>query len=309
MHKFATLAQLILINLAARRSLARTPEPEPITDQTENVKEYDNALTTNMVGNYTVTLDFIHRCLPNVDRELAALDLCSGPGHLALNMVKNFNIRQLRGIDLSSPMVALANNNSIKYGLVKKAQFQLGDVRKELKNAPSASYDLVTFNNSAHHLPSLDAVSEVLHEINRVAKPEGLIVVTDMARLKNTKMTDKFVEFVGSDYLRAGMPHMYEDFKNTMYAAWTPEELNSTVPPIGHHAWYHVVPKALPFFQVIIGVPMGQGELYLRPSRNWETADILARPEAKTDYHQLQNLFASASVVRVAPSEQGKKAA
>jgi 2-polyprenyl-3-methyl-5-hydroxy-6-metoxy-1,4-benzoquinol methylase len=299
MQKIGTIEELILANRTAPQTLIRTPEPTPVMDQDGSVEDYNQILNTSTIANYTVILDVIYRCLPEIASGLKALDLGSGPGLLALNQVKYLNIDELKGIDLSEPMVQIANHNATEYGIGNRVEFEATDIMECLKNTKNEFYDLVTFNNTAHHLPTLELVGNVLTEIDRVTKSDGLIVISDVARLKSADIVESFLQLMGSDFLTQNIPHLYEDLKHTMNAAWLPSELVTTIPQNSERNWYHIVPQVLPYFQVIVGIDRTYPRPYLRASKDWEKTDFLDQPDKKASYQALKGLFASASQVQI----------
>jgi len=299
MKKLRSIEEIISANMSATQTLARTPEPIPVMDQEESVKDYDKILKTNVAANYTFILDFIYRCLPDISKGLKALDLCSGPGLLALSQVNYFNIDELQGIDLSEPMVRVANKNAQRRGVQDRAKFKAVDLLEFLRDTKSGTFDLVTFDNSAHDMDSLEVVAEVLKEVDRVTKSDGLFVMNDVARLKSADITASFVQFMGMDFLSLNMPYLYEDLEDTMYAAWLPEEIATTIPQNSQRHWYHIVPQILPYCQVIIGSDRTDSELYLRDSKDWNKTELLDHPKKKASYQGLKDVFTSATQVKI----------
>jgi len=56
----------------------------------------------------------------------------------------------------------------------------------------------------------------------------------------------------------------FDDFRNTMYAVWTPKELHRVIPTDSARWWCHLVPRGLPTIQVILGLPVGRDRVFLR---------------------------------------------
>ena len=260
-------------NAKLPQSLTRTKEPEQVTSAPGSVNDYQAMMKTNITANYAIAIDLIARTRgPGRDR---VLDLCCGPGHVTLCLQKYLNYKNLKGLDLSAGMIAAAQENLRQENLGKNVSFALGDAAK-LDHEPVKTFDLVSFTNAAHHFPDLNAVTSVIKQAERVVKSDGLIFISDLARLKSDVVTQKFVAFAGADY----GDFMREDFLNSMRAAWLPEELASAVPDSTHRTWYSVAFGGLPFFQALIGLPEGRQELFLNPSFDWPGVGIFPNPAA-----------------------------
>jgi SAM-dependent methyltransferase len=197
--------------------------------------------------------------------------------------------REVRGVDLSPRMVQAANRNAEQRGHGQRITFGLGDVtqRGEL---PDDSADLCTFFDAAHHMPDLDAVRAVVAEMERVTHPQGLIVMLDLARLANAALTERYVETLGSDYRTLGLDHFLEDFRHSMYAAWTVDELATTVPCDSARCWIQSTPFGLPTMQLVIGLPVGRRELYMRGPMRPPIARHIPKPFHK-DLEMVQRLL------------------
>jgi ubiquinone/menaquinone biosynthesis C-methylase UbiE len=111
------------------------------------------------------------------------LDVGTGSGRPAIRLARLNPHFQLDAIDLSESMLALARRNAADAG-VSNITFSLGDA----KHLPFAdhTFDLVVCHQFLHQLPHPE---DALREINRVAKPEGAILVRDVRRLPEPLMT------------------------------------------------------------------------------------------------------------------------
>ncbi len=106
-----------------------------------------------------------------------ALEVGPGPGYLGLEWLQRTNGTRLVGYDISPDMLAIAVSKAKEYGLDRRAEYRLGDVR-ELPFA-DGSFDAVFSNDSFHEWAHpLDA----LGEINRVLKPGGVYHISDLRR-------------------------------------------------------------------------------------------------------------------------------
>lgn len=111
------------------------------------------------------------------------LDVGTGPGRISIRVSKLNPALSIDAIDLSRSMLDLAAANAARNGVGSRIRFQVGDA----KNVPfpDGTFDLVICHNMLHQLP--DPIV-TLREINRVAKPEGAILVRDVRRLPSWLM-------------------------------------------------------------------------------------------------------------------------
>jgi ubiquinone/menaquinone biosynthesis C-methylase UbiE len=219
------------------------------------VLQYDQVMTTKLAIAYAVGLEVIYRYRPEPFGG-SAIDLACGPGHFSLCMARYLQLDRLQGIDLSPRMVETASKNARAAGAAH-VSFHVADITRRL-DAADGSVGLCTFCDAAHHLPGLDAVGAVIKEMDRVTKPSGLVVVMDLARLKSAAVTETYVNLVGQDYKARGLSAFFNDFRNSMYAAWTTAELARTAPTTFARRWIQLAPAGLPTIQFLIGMPQGQ---------------------------------------------------
>lgn len=255
------MTTMSLAQVVGPQRLERRPEPEAITAGHEVVLEYDRVMGTKLVLVYACGIDLIARCSPPLEGG-AAVDLACGPGHFTLCLA-HLGLETIRGIDLSENMVETATRNAARRGLEDRVRFERGDVTR-LEALAGGSCRLTTFTNAAHHLDGIDTVRSVLARMDRITEPEGLVLVLDLARLRTEKLTERYVEVVGGDYRDRGLSHFLQEFRNSMYAAYTPSEFREAVPRDSSRAWVHIVPRGLPFAQAILGFPAGRKSVFLR---------------------------------------------
>ncbi|MEZ6138613.1 MAG: class I SAM-dependent methyltransferase [Pirellulaceae bacterium] len=235
--------------------LARTPEPDNqvVTDSAQSVAEYDQVMKTKLAISYALAIETIFRTRSSGIE--SAIDIACGPGHLSINMARDLGIKQLVGVDLSEEMIRTASANAEKQNSTNVC-FEPGDATA--LRFESDSFDLCTMMDAAHHLPTLDAVSTALCELDRVCKPNGHVVVMDLVRLRSHTLTEKYVNLVGHENVEFGLTDFLKQFRDSMYAAWTPSELASAVPKLSSRKWVSIVPVGLPFAQFLLGLPAKQ---------------------------------------------------
>lgn len=306
------IARMVTHQQSGVQSLQRTLEPSSITDAPENVTQYDQVMTTKLVVAYAAGLQIVHRARPAglADR---SVDIACGPGHFTLCLARFLDYRTITGIDLSLPMVEIANQNARKLGLADRVTFRAGDATN-LCDLRENACDLATFTDAAHHMPDLAAVARVISEMNRVTRPEGLVVIMDLVRLRTAALTERYVNCLGHDYVQRGLPAFFDDFRNSMYAAWTAKELRKAIPRDTDRTWCHIVPRGLPTIQIILGLPVGRKKPFLRSGVPWAPNESPVPKEMGFDWRMVQFTLACASrtfirptgrVVQSEPTERG----
>lgn len=305
MKKYFQYAYLSILNNLSKSELERVQEPSAITDQAAFVDDYNKAVNSQMVLPYAIAMNTVYRAMgQKVPKR--ALDLCCGPGHFTGFLATYFGCEKVKGVDLSDAMLHRARENAVSAGLSQVAEFQKGDVTN-LDHCDSKSFDVVTFMNGAHHLNSLADVTQVLMEAERVATSEGLIMVMDPVRQKTDKITKLYHQVAGRSYLDQGLAHFNEDFHSSICASWSPEELISAVPKNSQRKWVQLTPFGLPTFQIILGLPVGREQVFIREPLSQEVLNSMIPKNLKAEWQMLKLSFnlASKKVIQSQCSRNG----
>ena len=291
---------MVVMQQAGSQRLERQLEPDQVTDAAENVVQYDRVMTTKLVIAYAAGLTIVHRAQPETGTA-EAIDLACGPGHYTLCLAKYLRFQRVTGVDLSPRMVEVAAANAVEQALGDRAQFRQGDVT-QLEDVADGHFDLSSFTDAAHHMPDLATVTRVLTEMDRITKPDGLVMVMDLVRLRTGKLTERYVNTLGHDYIERGLPDFFEDFRNSMYAAWTAKELRQVIPTTTDRYWCHIVPRGLPTIQLILGLPVGRKKVFLRSGVPWQPAESPVPKEMNQEWKMLQMSLRFASRRLTPPS-------
>ncbi|MCG3156396.1 MAG: Ubiquinone biosynthesis O-methyltransferase [bacterium] len=124
---------------------------------------------------------FGHECAKRLSsrgfRTGRILDAGCGSGGTALVLAQRFPDSEIVGIDLSEPLLRLANRNAQAAKVERRTKFEMGDVEK----IPYAnhSFDAVLNINMVHIVE--DPV-QMLNEIERVLMPGGFLFIADLRR-------------------------------------------------------------------------------------------------------------------------------
>ena len=105
------------------------------------------------------------------------LDAGCGFGGTLLNLSKNFPEAEGVGIDMSDPLLELAQQTAEAQGVEERVVFEKADVQEI--PYPDDSFDVVISTNVVHHVADPLAM---LKELERVLAPEGMLYIADIRR-------------------------------------------------------------------------------------------------------------------------------
>jgi ubiquinone/menaquinone biosynthesis C-methylase UbiE len=105
------------------------------------------------------------------------LDSGCGPGFVTIELAKKFVACEFVGVDLSDPILEIAENNNQKEILTERVKFLKADVQDI--PFPDNYFDLV-ININMLHLVAEPVI--MLNEIDRVLKPDGFFFITDLRK-------------------------------------------------------------------------------------------------------------------------------
>jgi ubiquinone/menaquinone biosynthesis C-methylase UbiE len=106
------------------------------------------------------------------------LDTGCGFGAVVIELAKQFPDSEIVGIDLGEPLLELGQSLAAKAGVADRIALSKDDVQK--LRFESNSFDVVVNTFMVHIVD--DPVS-MLNEIERVAKNQGTIMITDLRRI------------------------------------------------------------------------------------------------------------------------------
>ena len=105
------------------------------------------------------------------------LDSGCGPGFVIIELAKKFPSGEFIGIDLSDPLLEIANDTSKNEKLTNRVKFLKADVQNV--PFPNSFFDFILNINMLH---LVESPVKMLNEIQRVLKPEGLFYITDLRK-------------------------------------------------------------------------------------------------------------------------------
>lgn len=137
------------------------------------------------------------------------LDAGCGFGGTLLSLARHFPEATCVGIDMSDPLLALARQTAVRDGLAERVLFEKADVQDI--PYPDDSFDVVVSTNVLHHVADPLAM---LHELERVLVPQGMLYIADIRRSWLAGLFDKA--------FREAMS--YDEVLRLLYAAKLPRE-------------------------------------------------------------------------------------
>lgn len=194
--------------------MKRILEPE-IMENIDEVIEYDKM----KIG---TEIDLIDECLAISILNMGIpygeiLDLGTGTATVPIKIFQYSSEFQLTGIDLSSNMLSIAEENIRE----KNLQNQIQLVRADVKKLPfkDNTFDLAYSNLMLHHIPN---PVDMIQELQRVVKTEGAYIIRDLLRPHSKYLLNFFVKKFGKKF----SPYQKQLYKNSLFAALTKNELN-----------------------------------------------------------------------------------
>jgi ubiquinone/menaquinone biosynthesis C-methylase UbiE len=124
-----------------------------------------------VVAKSKIINDFYHDVAREVIAKLSAgtvLDIGTGPGYVPIDIARQAGSLEIKAIDISPAMVAIASKNAQKSGLDKSIQFKYGSAEKIPYD--DASFDLIISTLSFHHWARPE---KCFQEIYRALKQGG----------------------------------------------------------------------------------------------------------------------------------------
>jgi SAM-dependent methyltransferase len=195
--------------------LPRIPEPEVMDDSNE-VQAYSSAAADAYLSNIDDT--FVEHALRLIGSAAGcALDIGCGPGQIVTKLSERLPEWKFIGVDRSLTMIHRATS------LPHSVFFLAGDAC----SLPfgGSSFDLVLCNSVLHHIGDPACL---FAEIRRIAKPGAAILLRDLRRPSRFAFP-LHVRWYGRHY--DGL--MYGLYRDSVHAAYTPEELSEMLNAAG----------------------------------------------------------------------------
>jgi ubiquinone/menaquinone biosynthesis C-methylase UbiE len=200
--------------------MIRTPEPELMTEQ-EQAAAYAAANFSEV--NQPIASLFQAR-FPSLAAGARLLDIGCGTADMTIRLVKAYPGITALGIDGSEAMLNFGRDLVSKAGVTSRIVLEcryFPDAALEV-----AGFDAVTANNLLHHLS--DPMS-FWPTARRCAKSGAPVLVADLRRPPDPEATERLVE----EYAWRALPPLRRDFRNSLHAAYTAEEVREQLAAAG----------------------------------------------------------------------------
>jgi ubiquinone/menaquinone biosynthesis C-methylase UbiE len=146
-----------------------------------------------------------------------ALEIGPGPGYLGLEWLKNTQGTTLKGLDISADMIAVAQRNAGVYQLSDRVEYVTSSgVRLPFEDG---LFDAVFTASSLHEWSE---PKETLHEIWRVLKPGGRMLISDFRRDMFPLLKWCLWLIAKPKAIRLGLP-------TSINAVYTPDEIRALI--------------------------------------------------------------------------------
>ena len=152
------------------------PSPIDFHDLAQ-AKEWEAQTVKNKPWRPQFFAAFVAALQKHFDREFSVLELGSGPGHLAEQILRHCNVERYVALDFSKPMHALARERLAS--LSKKVEFLERDFRSQDWNIKLGVFDSIVTMQAAHEVRHKSRVPALLAQARQCLAPGGIFLYCD----------------------------------------------------------------------------------------------------------------------------------
>lgn len=124
-----------------------------------------------------------------------ALSIGCGSGALERDLVRRGIVRSIEAFDASPASIELARELAAREGVGDRIQYSIADFNIAVLNP--ATYDLVCFHQSLHHV---EALEHLLREVRRSLKPGGMLYLDEFVGPSRTYWNDLTIRWFTAIY-------------------------------------------------------------------------------------------------------------
>lgn len=199
--------------------MERIPEPELMEDA-EQAAAYAAA---DFSEPHQAFIEHFQRLFPAF-RGGRVLDLGCGPADVTIRFARAYPEARLVGVDGAEPMLRLGREAVARSGLEQRVS--LVRLRLPDPGLAGAGYDAIISNSLLHHL----AEPQVLWQtVASAARPGAPVLVMDLARPASLEQAAALLE----RYAAGAPPLLRRDFRNSLLAAYRPQEVEAQLRAAG----------------------------------------------------------------------------
>jgi len=195
--------------------MQRTPEPEELMDDAEQAAAYASA---NFSEANNLFIHLLHQLRPG-NLQGRALDLGCGPGDIPLALLREHPGLEIDAVDGAEAMLQHARR-PLRDNPDLAQRLQLQCELLPSANLPAARYDMLLSNSLLHHLAD---PNDLWLTLKHCARDNASVLVMDLARPASPLAVDTLVE----TYAMNEPEVLREDFRNSLHAAYTVEEVQA----------------------------------------------------------------------------------
>lgn len=199
--------------------MKRTPEPE-LMDSTAQVAAY--AAADFAEGNQAFA-ERVVDALRN-DPPGRLIDLGCGPGDICRRIAAGLKTWRIVGLDAGPNMLDAARRQTVDDSSGERIDYKLAHL--PVPGLNSHNFQAVVSNSLLHHLPDPGALWSTVRD---VGAPGAYVQVMDLDRPD----TEARVRALVDEYAANEPAVLREDFRNSLHAAWTAEEVEAQLAQAG----------------------------------------------------------------------------
>ena len=203
--------------------MERVPEPE-LMDDAEQARAYAEA---DFDAPHALFTALLREEFPDLARTGTSLDLGCGPGDISFRVAAAWPGWRVDAVDGSQAMLALARGRASRDPAGPRVRFSKAMLPEE--SPPAEAYDMVFSNSLLHHLPDPQVLWA---SIRRYARPGAAVFVMDLMRPGSQREVEALVE----RYADGEAEILRHDFRNSLFAAYRPDEVQSQLEAEGLRA-------------------------------------------------------------------------
>lgn len=279
--KLLRVLRLMLREASLPRNFTRTPEPTAAMTDPASISGFDEEGAASLLPIYHFNALAINRLAP---RGARVVDLGCGTGRFLAYLATHRPDLDITGIDLAEDMVLAGRRHLAAAGVADRVRLLHGDMREFRKVAP-ARIDLVSSVFSLHHLTADDDLLACLREIAAALIGEQAVLwIFDHVRPRRRQTAEEVPEI----FTAGASPVFCEDSRNSLYASWTFDELETRLRQILPVEVQAARSRLLPLYQIHWTSPRATTD----PGAWIERDDL--RPAEKSEAKILSSLFRTA---------------
>lgn len=203
---------------APRMILERVPEPE-LMDDSAQARAYAEA---DFSEPHQAFVEHFRRRFPAFAGG-KVVDLGCGPADVTLRFARAYPAAHILGVDGAQAMLALAREAVERAGLGGRIRFAC--LRLPAPALPGG-FDGVISNSLLHHLADPQALWAA---VRQAARPGAPVLVMDLMRPESEAELERLV----AAYAAEAPEVLRRDFRNSLRAAYRPEEVEDQLPRAG----------------------------------------------------------------------------